>query len=101
MPLHHLHDGPPEPFFVSKFNAKPISSKPAASIAALSWAAEREGVSYGRFIHNLRPEDEARIQTEYDTWKGEKAREWEERQAARVDTDQGGCEGYIITDEDP
>ena len=40
--MHDFHDGP---FYVSKFKAKAISSKPKASLAALQWAAELEGVS--------------------------------------------------------
>ena len=44
MPVHHLHDGP---FYVSKFKAKPISPKPLATLAALQWAAEKAGMSYG------------------------------------------------------
>ena len=45
MSVHHLHDDPPTPFYVSKFNTKPISNKPAATLAALQWAADRAGQS--------------------------------------------------------
>ena len=40
-----------------------------ASIAALQWAAERAGLSYGIFTQRLTPADEARIQNDYDAWQ--------------------------------
>ena len=70
--MHDFHDGP---FYVSKFKAKPISPKPKASLAALQWAAELEGVSYGRFTMNLSPADQARIQAEYEAYQQERKNE--------------------------
>ena len=73
MPVRHkLHDGP---FYVSKFRAKAIASKPKASLAALQWAAELEGVSYGRFTLNLSPADQSRIQAEYEAYIGQRKNE--------------------------
>jgi hypothetical protein len=42
------------------------SGRPRASLAALQWAAERAGLSYGIFTHHLSPADEANIQEEYE-----------------------------------
>lgn len=55
---HHLHDGPIEPFYVSKFNTKTISGKPLATLAALQWAAEKAGQSYGVYTLNLAEADQ-------------------------------------------
>lgn len=41
-------------------------SRLRASLAALQWAADRANQSYGMFTLSLRPEDEARIQIEFD-----------------------------------
>ena len=103
MPRHYLHDGP-------FFNAGP-ATKPAASIGALQWAAERAGQSFGRFILGLTESDQRRIQTEFDTFQAEKARKRRvlkrgerkkaerQRTQPRVTTEQGS-EGLIITDGD-
>ena len=42
------------------------SGRPRASLAALQWAAERAGQSYGIFTQHLSPADEANIQEEYE-----------------------------------
>ena len=42
------------------------SGRPRASLAALQWAADRAGLSYGIFTQNLSPADEANIQEEYE-----------------------------------
>jgi hypothetical protein len=42
------------------------SGRPRASLAALQWAAERAGLSYGIFTQHLSPADEANIQEEYE-----------------------------------
>ena len=47
---------------------KPVATTSHASLAALQWAADRAGMSYGRFIQRLRPADEARIQEEFDAF---------------------------------
>ncbi|MBR6267434.1 MAG: hypothetical protein IKR28_03770 [Selenomonadaceae bacterium] len=46
-------------------------SGPKVSLAALQWAADRAGQSYGVFTQRLTPEDEARIQAEYEAWQRE------------------------------
>jgi len=45
------------------------SGRPRASLAALQWAADRAGLSYGVFTQRLTPEDEARIQQGYEAFK--------------------------------
>jgi hypothetical protein len=42
------------------------SGRPRASLAALQWAADRAGLSYGIFTQHLSPADEANIQEEYE-----------------------------------
>ena len=42
------------------------SGRSKASLAALQWAADRAGLSYGIFTQRLTPDDEARIQEEYE-----------------------------------
>ena len=42
------------------------SGRSRVSLAALQWAAEKAGQSYGVFTQRLTPEDEARIQEEYE-----------------------------------
>lgn len=82
MPVHHLHDGPPELF--SGFNTKPAPRKrPTASLAALQWAADRANTSYGRFTLSLTEEDQRSIQTEYEQFLSRR----KEAMAARVATD--------------
>ena len=72
------------------------------SIAALSWAAERKGVSYGQFIIGLTAADHLRIQEEYDKHQAEQRLAKAERMAAkkRVATDTPIPGGYIINDND-
>lgn len=76
------------------------SSRPVASIAALSWATEREGVSYGRFTMNLSSADQSRIQAEYEAYqrqrKGSAQRETVHPGVGNVAT----TAPYIISDED-
>lgn len=49
-----------------------ISRKPPrATLAALQWAADRAGLSYGRFMLGLTVRDELRIQEEYEEWRGQ------------------------------
>lgn len=43
---------------------------PRATLAALQWAADRAGLSYGRFMLGLTVRDELRIQEEYEEWRG-------------------------------
>ena len=42
---------------------------PKASLAALQWAADRAGQSYGVFTQRLTAEDEKRIQEEFEAWQ--------------------------------
>ena len=76
--MHHLHDGP-----FSGFNAKPISTKPRATLAALQWAADRAGQSYGQFTIGLSTADQLAIQAEYEQFLSRR----KEEMVARVDTD--------------
>ena len=39
---------------------------PKASLSALQWEADKAGQSYGLFTQRLTPEDEAKIQREYE-----------------------------------
>ena len=45
------------------------SGRSKASLAALQWAAEKTGQSYGIFTQSLTVDDEARIQQEYNEWR--------------------------------
>ena len=45
------------------------SGRPRASLAALQWAAEKAGQSYGIFTQRLTVDDEARIQQKYNGWR--------------------------------
>jgi len=45
------------------------SERPRASLAALQWAADRAGLSYGIFTQRLTQDDEDRIQEEYDEYR--------------------------------
>ena len=58
--------------------------KPKASMAALSWAADRAGISYGKLIQGLSPEQEAKIQIEYGEWKRMEAEGRAKHAAERV-----------------
>lgn len=75
------------------------SHGPKASIAALQWAADRAGQSYGVFTQHLTPEEEARIQEDYNTFKREQEAAAETRRAARVE-ETLISEGLIISVED-
>ena len=46
-------------------------AKPRACLAALQWAAERAGQSYGVFTQRLAADDEEQIQAEFEAWKEE------------------------------
>ena len=74
---HHLHDGPPADLRIT--NNRFARPKPRASLAALQWAAERAGQSYGRFTLNLTDADQAAIQEQYEAIQAE------ERRKMRVD----------------
>ena len=52
------HFGPPpdsdEAVMISRFHAR-TTSTPRATLSALSWAADKAGMSYGRFLQTLGP----------------------------------------------
>ena len=87
----------------------PSKTVVSASIAALSWAAERAGQSYGQFTFNLTAAQQAEIQEQYDQYQAEqaalkaqrmaeKARLREEARAAEAGAE-GDAPG-ILTDSD-
>lgn len=95
-----LHDGPTYlPTGPRNYQAPP-KTKPHASLAALQWAADRAGQSYGLFTLYLTPEEETRIQSEFETYKREQAVALAERRAERVDKVPPAPEGYIINYDD-
>lgn len=81
-------------------NYEPPKPKSRASIAALAWAADKKGQSYGVFIQRLTPEDEARIQEEFEAYKAERDAEAATRRAVRVGDEQSTVDEFIITDKD-
>ena len=68
---NNLHDGPTEAFEILNGRVRRPSSRPKASLAAIQWAADRGGLSYGVFMQHLTVEDEAQIQTDYEAWRRE------------------------------
>ena len=48
---------------------EPPKPRPRTSLAALQWAADKKGLSYGVFTQRLTVEDEARIQAENEAWQ--------------------------------
>ena len=90
---------------------KPVATTSHASLAALQWASDRAGMSYGRFIHGLRPADEARIQEEYEAFIAQRESESAKRREGRVGKDGAQTNnsptnnaplpgGFIISDMD-
>ena len=74
--------------------------KPRVSMAALQWAADRSGLSYGKFTQGLMPEEEVRIQIDYDGWKRQRQLNAASRRMDRT-SEEPQTEGFIITDDDP
>ena len=68
---HRMHYGPApdseEAVMISRFHAR-TTSTPRATLSALSWAADKAGMSYGRFLQTLGPGDEGVIQGQYETF---------------------------------
>ena len=98
-----LHDGPPPYLPLGPRQADPPPRPRSATIAALSWAAEQAGQSYGQFIIGLTAADHLRIQEEYDKHQAEQRLAKAERMAAkkRVDTTPPGPDlTFIINDND-
>ena len=56
----------------------PPKKRVTASLAALQWAAERAGLSYGVFTQRLSPADEVHIQQAYDDYRKQRAKELEQ-----------------------
>ena len=76
-----MHDGPPHlPTDPRNYQALQ-KAKPRASLAALQWAADRANQSYGTFSLNLTPEDETRIQAEFEAFKADREAAAEARRA--------------------
>lgn len=76
-----------------------IASKPRASIAALQWAADRAGQSYGVSTQRLTAEDEKRIQHDYEGRMRQRKVEMSRRAAQRVGNDGTATDEFIITNE--
>ena len=76
---HRMHDGPApdsdEALMISRWQSTVSTVKPTprATLAALSWAADKADMSYGRFLQTLRPTYVPHIQQEYETDEGMKA----------------------------
>ena len=97
----HGEGGAPLSSYIPKYEKTyvPPKPKPRVSLAALQWAADRAGLSYGTFTLNLCPGDEARIQEEFEEFKRLRNAAASKRHAARVDTAPTYDE-FIITDDD-
>lgn len=72
----------------------------AVSIEALSWAAERAGLSYGYFTLSLSPEEQKKIQAEYEKWRRKLSAECAERASERPVHPSGPFPAGIILDKD-
>ena len=98
---HRIHDGPApdsdEAVMISRFHAR-TKPTPRATLAALQWAADKAGMSYGRFLQTLGPSDEGAIQEEYESFLRERSSEMAARR--RVCNDVPVTGGFIISDED-
>lgn len=73
---------------------------PKASIAALQWAADRAGQSYGVFTQRLSVEDETRIQSEYEQFQREQLAELTQRCGKPTKAEDVTTNEFIITDDD-
>ena len=96
MARHFMHNGPvpdsDEAVMISRWQSTVRTVKaPRATLAALSWAADKAGMSYGRFLQTLGPSDEARIQEQYETFIAQREREMAKRCYAAC----GGPQGSV------
>jgi len=92
------HDRPAEDYTIRSGRViRPSRSR--ASLAALQWAADRANQSYGTFTLHLRPEDEARIQIEFDEFISQRNAAAAARRAEKAAEAPTPC-GFIITDDD-
>ena len=97
---HQMHDGPDDEIYIWN-GALYRASKPKVSLAALSWAAEQAGQSYGAFTQGLTEEDEIRIQTAFDEMRRQRTMEAARRAPERRSVqDDHPTDGFIITDDD-
>ena len=80
---NNRHDVPSD-FIVQSGRVYRSSEKPRASLAALQWASDRADMSYGSFILGLKPEDEVRIQQEFDDMLRQRKVEAAKRHKARM-----------------
>ena len=95
---HRFLDGPTH-LPTGPRNYQPLKAKPHTTLAALQWAADRANQSYGIFTQRLAPEDEARIQAEYEAYIADREAAAEARKAERVD-EAPIPSGFIITDKE-
>ena len=72
---------------------------PKASLAALQWAADRAGQSYGVFTQHLTPADEARIQLDYEDMLRQRKVEMAQR-AQHVENVGTNPKRFMISEED-
>ena len=89
--------------YIFRFNKDHVvvpARKPRASLAALQWAADRAGESYGRFTQRLKREDETRIQEEFEQYRRERQTELAQRRGRPLEAADVTNDEYIITDED-
>ena len=89
--------------YISRFDkdhAVVPARKPRASLAALQWAVDRAGESYGRFTQRLKREDETRIQEEFEQYRREHLAELAQRRGRPLEAADVANDEYIITDED-
>ena len=75
-------------------------SRSRASLAALQWAADRANQSYGMFTLRLRPEDEARIQIEFDEFISQRNTVATARRAGKENAEVPITGDVILTEED-
>ena len=86
--------------YISKYAPQnAVVPKPRASLAALQWAADRAGQSYGVFTQRLKREEETRIQEEFEAYKRDRQAKLA-RRAQRVENELPTTDEFIITDED-
>ena len=78
----------------------PVYMRPRASLAALQWAADRAGLSYGQFTQRLSPGDETRIQEEFEQYRRDHLAELAQRRGRPLEAADVTNDEFIITDED-
>ena len=95
MARHFMHDSPApdsnEAVMISRWQRTVSTVKPTphATLAALQWAADKAGMSYGRFLQTLGTGDEGVIQGQYETFIAQREREMAKRREGRVSRNAG------------